>query len=122
MRTSERSTIRGLQGSPSHVFAQEGKDVALPNANAQVEEVVPIIRRVPDGRIDLQSMWLADTLAAGVQHLAGRQRVIVLGVNEEDRRRDVVDGGEEPRSQLGRIVSELTTILPLSSEHVSRFQ
>ena len=38
-------------------------------------------------------MRLTDVLAAGIQHLAGREGVIVLGMNEEDRCRDVVDGG-----------------------------
>ena len=57
-----------------------------------MEEVVPIVHRVADGRIDLQSMRLTNLLAAGGQHLAGREGVIVLGVNEEDRLRDVVNG------------------------------
>jgi len=38
-----------------------------------------------------------DLLAAGVQHLARGEGDIILGVNEEDRRRDVVNGGQEPR-------------------------
>ena len=49
-----------------------------------------------DGRVDFQAMRLAEVLAAGIRHLARRERVIVLGVNEEDRRRDVVNGGQEP--------------------------
>jgi hypothetical protein len=44
-------------------------------------------------------MRLTDMLPAGVQHLGRREGVIVLGVNEEDRRRDVVNG-QEPRSQI----------------------
>src|SRR5258708_31067526 len=63
-----------------------------------MEEVVPIVHRLADGRIDFQAMWLTNLLAAGVQHLAGREGVIVLGVNEEDRRRDVVNGGPGPRA------------------------
>ena len=63
-----------------------------------------IVQSVANGRIDLQSMRLADLLAAGVQHLAGREGVIVLGVNEEDRRCGVVDGGQEPCSQLRRTI------------------
>jgi hypothetical protein len=35
-------------------------------------------------------MRLTDLLASRVQHLAGRERVVVPGVNEEGRRRDVV--------------------------------
>jgi hypothetical protein len=46
---------------------------------------VAIVHRVPDGRIDLQTMRFTDPLAAAVQHLAGRERVVVLGVNEEGR-------------------------------------
>ena len=57
-----------------------------------MEEVVPIVHRVADRRIDFQAMRLPDVLAAGVQHLAGREGVIVLGANEEDRLRDVVNG------------------------------
>jgi hypothetical protein len=68
---------------------------------------VPIVHRVADGRIDLQAMRLTDLLAAGVQRFAGREGVIVLGVNEEDRRRDVVNGGQEPRSQLRRAIKAI---------------
>ena len=63
-----------------------------------MEKVVSIVHRVADGLIDLQSMRLTNLLAAGGQHLAGREGVIVLSMNEEDRRRDVVNGGQEPRS------------------------
>src|ERR1700681_3828614 len=52
-------------------------------------------------------MRFTDLLAAGVQHLARREGVIVLGVNEEDRRRDVVNGGQEPRSQLRRPIEAI---------------
>jgi len=56
--------------SPTHVFVQKGEHVGLPNAHPEMDEVVPIVHRVPDGRIDLQTMRFADPLAAGVQHLA----------------------------------------------------
>jgi hypothetical protein len=68
---------------------------------------VPIVYRVADGRIDLQAMRLTDLIVACVQHLAGREGVIVLRVNEEERRRDVVNGGQEPRSQLRRAIKAI---------------
>ena len=68
---------------------------------------MPIFNRVPDGRIDLQTMRLPDPLAAGVQHLARREGVIVLSVNEEDRSRDVVNGGEQARSQRRRAIKAI---------------
>src|SRR5271165_2819413 len=95
-------------GSLPHVFVEKGKHVGLPNVHAEMEEVVAIVHRVADGRVDLQAMWLTDLLAAGVQHLAGREGVIVLGVNEEDRGRKVVNGGQEPRSQLRRAIKTIT--------------
>jgi hypothetical protein len=58
-----------------------------------MEEVVPIVQSAADGWKDLQAMRFTDLRAAGVQHLAGRERVVVLGVNEEDRRLDLVNGG-----------------------------
>jgi hypothetical protein len=69
----------------------------------------------PMGGIDFQAMRLTDVLAAGVQHLAGREGVIVLGVNEQDRLRDVVNGRWELCSQLRRTIElypapEKTTI------------
>src|SRR5436309_8054311 len=83
-----------------------------------MEEVVPIVHGVADGRIDFQAMRLTDVLAAGVQHLAGREGVIVLGVNEEDRRRNVVNGGQGPRSQLRRTIEAI----PGSGEDYDRLQ
>jgi hypothetical protein len=32
---------------------------------------------------------------------------VVLGVNEQDWRRDVVNGGQQPRSQLGRAIKTI---------------
>jgi len=58
---------------------------------------MPIVHRLPDGRIDLQAMWFPDPLAAGVQHLTGREGVIVLCVNEEDRSRNAVNSGGRNR-------------------------
>jgi len=48
-----------------------------------MEEVVPIVHRVADGRIDLQAMRLTDLSPAGVQTLPDESEY-VLGVNEED--------------------------------------
>ena len=79
---------------------------------------MPLVHRVADRRIDFQAMRLPDLLAAGVQHLARREGVIVLGVNEEDRRRDVVNGGQEPRSQLRRTIEAI----PGSGEDYDRSQ
>lgn len=70
-------------GSLAHVFVEEGEDVGLPNGCAEMEEVVAIVQCFADGRIDLQAMRLAGLLAAGIEHFAGRERVIVLGVNKE---------------------------------------
>ena len=66
-----------------------------------MEEVVSIVHGVADGRIDLQAMRLTNLLAAGVQYLAGREGVIVLGVNEEDRRRDEVNRGKSRARNSG---------------------
>jgi hypothetical protein len=52
-------------------------------------------------------MRLTDLLAAGVQHLAGRKGVIILGVNKEDRRRGVVHGSKKPRSQFQRAIKAI---------------
>ena len=79
----------------------------LPDVHTEMEEVVPIVHRVADGRVDFQAMRLPRVLAAGIQHLARREGVIILGVNEEDRRRDVVNGGQEPRSQLRRTIEAI---------------
>ena len=87
-----------------HVFVKKSKHVGLPNVHAGMEKVVAIVLRVANRRIDRQAMRLPELLAAGVQHLAGREGVIVLGVNEEDGRSDVVVGGQEPRSQLRRTI------------------
>ena len=67
-----------------------------------MEKVVSIVHRMTDWRINPQAMRLTELLAASVQHFARRERVIVLGVNEEDRRCDVVNRSQEPRSQLDR--------------------
>jgi hypothetical protein len=112
-------------GSPSHVFVQKGEHIGLPNAHPEMNEVVPIVHRVPNGRIDLQTMRFTDLLAAGVQHLTGRERVVVLGVNDEDRHRDAVNGGEEPRSQpaspaatpSGQIACELDRTYHILTTH-----
>ena len=52
-------------------------------------------------------MRLTDLLAAGVQHLAGRKGVIILGVNKEDRRRDVVHGSKKPSLQFRRAIKAI---------------
>ena len=83
-----------------------------------MEKVVSIVHCMTDGRIDPQAMRLTELFAASVQHFAGRERVIVLGVNEEDRRRDVVNGGQEPRSQLRRTIEAI----PSSGENDYRSQ
>lgn len=57
-------------GSLRHVFVQKAKHVGLPNIHAEIEEVVSIVKRVTDWRIDLQAMWLTDLLAASVHYLA----------------------------------------------------
>jgi hypothetical protein len=59
--------------------------------------------------------YIQEIASNGVQHLAGREGVIVLGVNEQDRLRDVVNGRWELCSQLRRTIElypapEKTTI------------
>src|SRR5882724_10466161 len=92
-----------------HVFIQKGEHVGLPDLHPEMKEVMPIVNRFPDGRIDLQTMRFPDLLAAGVQHLAGRQGVIVLSVNEEDRSRDAVNGGEQARLQGRRSIKAISS-------------
>jgi transposase len=52
-------------------------------------------------------MHSTDPLATGVQHFARRERVVVLGVNEEDRRRDAVNGRKKPLSQRRRAIKAI---------------
>jgi hypothetical protein len=52
---------------------------------------------VTDWRVDLQAASLAELPEVGVQHFARRDRVVVRGVDDEDRRRCAGDGGEESR-------------------------
>ena len=82
--------------SPPHLLVQKGEDIGLPSADAEMEEVVPIVHRVPDGRVNLQSMWLAELFELRVQRLAGRKRVVIFRVNEECRR---CDFGERDKSR-----------------------
>lgn len=82
-------------GSPPHVLVQKSEDVGFPDAYPKVKKIVTIVERLSDGRIELQAMRFAGLFAAGVQHLAGRERVVVLGMDEEDGSRDMVNGGKE---------------------------
>src|SRR5450759_4537742 len=96
------------EGSLPHVFIQKGEHVGLPDVHPEMKEVMPIVDRLPDGRIDLQTMRFPDLVAAGIQHLAGREGVIVLSVNEENRSRDTVNGGEQARSQRRRAIKAIS--------------
>src|SRR5579862_8334293 len=92
----------------SHVFVQKGEHVGLPDFHPEIKEVMPIVNRLPDGRVDLQTMRFPYLLATGVQHLTGREGVIVLSVNAEDRSRDAVNGGEQARSQRRRAIKAIS--------------
>ena len=80
------------------VFIQKREHVGLPSAHAEIEQGVPLVGRVPDGRVDLQAVRLVELLKPRVQLFARREREVVGGVNEEDRRCDTGDGGKEPIS------------------------
>src|SRR5882724_8838543 len=92
------------EGSLPHVFVQKGEHIGLPDVYSEMKEVMPSVNRLPDGRIYLQTMHSTDPLATGVQQFARRERVVVLGVNEEDRRRDAVNGRKKPLSQRRRAI------------------
>src|SRR5258706_3589674 len=96
------------EGSSPHVVVQKCEHVWLPDVHAEMKEVIPIVNRLPDGRIDLQTMRFSDLLATGVQHLSGREGVIVRSVNEEDRSRDAVNSGEQARSQRRRAIKAIS--------------
>ena len=92
-------------GSTPHAFMQEVEDVVLPRAHSQKDEGVPVVGRLTDRWIDLDAVWLGEPLHFGRQHLRGRDRVVVLSLNEEDRDGRAADGRDEPRTQLRRALS-----------------
>jgi hypothetical protein len=63
---------------------------------------VPVIRSGADRRVDLQEMRLAKLLPPRIQVFAGVERIIVRGMNKENRCLNVGHRREEQRSQLRR--------------------
>jgi hypothetical protein len=68
-KADEASDSSG-SGSSVHVFVKKSEYVGLPDFHAEMEKVVPVVHGLADWRIDLQSMRLANLLAAGIQRLA----------------------------------------------------
>ena len=64
---------------------QEVEDVALPRAHFQEDEAVPVVGRLTDRWIDLDAVRFAEPLHLGRQRLRGRDGVVVLSLDEEDR-------------------------------------
>jgi len=87
-------------GSTSHAFMQEVEDVALPSVHSQKDECVPVGGRLTDRWIDLDAVRFAEPLHLGRQRLRGRDGVVVLSLDEEDRDGRAADGRDEPRTQL----------------------
>src|SRR6266446_6173346 len=90
-------------GSTPHAFMQEVEDVALPRAHSQKDEGVPVVGRPTDRWIDLDAVRFAEPLHLGRQRLRGRDGVVVLSLDEEDRDGRAADGRDEPRTQLRRV-------------------
>jgi len=87
-----------------HVLIQEGKHIGLPNAHAEEREIVPVIRCAADWRVNLQAVRSAKLNKAPIKFLARVDRIVVRGMDEEDRCPDMLNCVEQPLLQLWRSV------------------
>jgi hypothetical protein len=84
------------------VGVEKFEDIGLPLLDAQIHEIVAIIRGLTDSGVDLQEIGLLHTVEFGSEGTAGSRIVIVGGVDKHDRRGRFTDHCQQPFPEFGR--------------------
>ena len=85
------------------MLIQKSENVFGPNVSSKVSKAVAVPRGVTVGRINLELVCLARVLHLRRERLARRQVVIVLGLEEENRRLRMANGAGHARLQFWRL-------------------